>query len=400
MNDAPNSADSNGADRRNNAEIVLTLSGGGMRAVVFHLGVMRKLATAGLLERVTGLSTVSGGSLAAAMVFAHSQMGWPSSTEYISTLYPKLRDVITQGDLLSLRALGWTGLRRYNHQIFSHRARILADQLQSKWYIVGNLSDLPDDPHWYINTTCIETGKNWRFSKREMGDWQTGRHYNPPFTIAEAAAASAAVPYAIGALRLRLPKDGWHHTDPATRKPVGRRQAPFEEVRLWDGGAYENLGLEAFYKLGEPLRRGTFLICSDASGSLNRPPRRPWKALFKGQLSSPRLFDVSSDQIRSLRSRMLVHDLARKTIDGILVRMGNSTRDIDVKVGRHREPQSYDAFLADEDTSSALAYPTDLRAPYDSDFERISRHGFEVTASTLEAYAPDLGRSTLHPSGM
>ncbi len=80
MNDA-NSSGPKRADTKNDAKIVLTLSGGGMRAVVFHLGVLRKLATAGLLERVTGLSTVSGGSLAAAMVFAHSRMGWPSSTE-------------------------------------------------------------------------------------------------------------------------------------------------------------------------------------------------------------------------------------------------------------------------------------------------------------------------------
>ena len=396
MNDA-NSSGPKGADTKNDAKIVLTLSGGGMRAVVFHLGVLRKLATAGLLERVTGLSTVSGGSLAAAMVFAHSRMGWPSSTEYTSTLFPKLQELITRGDLLSLRALGWTGICRYNCRIFYDRARILVDQLGTRWHIGGKLNELPDDPIWYVNTTCFETGKNWRFSKREMGDWQAGRHYSPPFTIAEAIAASAAVPYAIGALRLRLPADGWHHTDPATRKPVGRRGAPFEDVRLWDGGAYENLGLEAFYKLGEPLRRGNFLICSDASGSLNRPTRRPWRALFKGQLSSPRLFDVSSDQIRSLRSRMLVNDLSKKTIDGVLVRMGNSTRDIDVKVGRHREPESYDAFLTDEDTSAALAYPTDLRAPSERDFDRIAKHGFEVTASTLEAYAPELGRASLNP---
>lgn len=370
-----------------------------MRAVVFHLGMLRRLAAIGLLERVTGLSTVSGGSLAAAMVFAHSGLRWPSSSEYTSTVFPKIKKIVTQGDLFSLRALGWRGIRRYNRRIFYDRARILADQLQNTWHINGDLKELPDNPIWYVNTTCYETGKNWRFSKREMGDWQAGRHYNPPFTIAEAAAASAAVPYAIGALRVRLPTDGWHHTDPATRQPLARRAAPFEDVRLWDGGAYENLGLEAFYKPGEPLRRGNFLICSDASGPLSRPTQQPWTALLKGQLSSPRLFDISSDQIRSLRSRMLVNDLSKKTIGGILIRMGNSARDIDVKAGRHRAPESYDAFLTDEDTSAALAHPTDLQAPSEQDFDRIARHGFEVTASTLEVYAPELGRASATQSG-
>ena len=399
MNGIPDSSNPERVDTENDAKVILTLSGGGMRAVVFHLGVLQKLATAGLLERVTGLSTVSGGSLAAALVFAHSRMRWPSSTEYTSTLYPNLKQMITRGDLFSLRALGWRGACRYNRRILYDRARILADQLRNTWHIDGNLNELPDDPIWYVNTTCFETGKNWRFSKREMGDWRAGRHYNPPFTIAEVTAASAAVPYAIGALRLGLPADGWHHTDPATRKPVGRQAVPFENVRLWDGGAYENLGLEAFYKLGEPLRRGNFLICSDASGPLNRPTLSSWKALFKCQLPSPRLFEVSSDQIRSLRSRMLVSDLSKKTIDGVLVRMGNSTRDIDVKVGRHREPESYDAFLPDEDASAALAYPTDLQAPSERDFDRIARHGFEATASTLEAYAPELERASAAKRG-
>ena len=363
-----------------------------MRAVVFHLGVLSKLAAEGLLENITGLSTVSGGSLAAALVFAHSKMRWPSSKEYSSEVLPRLRALITGPDLLSLRALGWAGAGRYNLRILRDRAGILADRLRCSWQVDGYLKDLPDDPAWYINTTCFETGKNWRFSKREMGDWQTGRHYNPPFTIAEATAASAAVPYAIGALRLRLPADGWHRTDPATRKPLGRGEAAYPEVRLWDGGAYENLGLEVFYKVGEPLRRGNFLICSDASGPLRRPVQRPWRALLNGQLASPRLFDVSSDQIRSLRSRMLVNDLARETINGILVRMGNSARDIDTKTGRLREPEVYDAFLTDEETSVALAYPTDLRAPTGDDFDRIFRHGSEVTASTIAAHSPKLSR--------
>ena len=377
------------------SKIVLTLSGGGMRAVIFHLGVMRRLAASGLLESVVGLSTVSGGSLVAAAVFSHSELQWPSSYEYESRVFPALRELVIRGDLFSLRAIGWAGVLRYNRKILSDRARILADQLSTRWGVTGDLRDLPDAPSWHVNTTCFETGKNWRFSKRVMGDWQAGRHYNPSFSIAEAAAASAAVPYAIGALRLRLPKEGWHHTAPATREPVSRREAPFEFVRLWDGGAYENLGLEAFYKPGEPLREGNFLICSDASGPLKKPAQNPIKLLLRGQLSSPRLFEIASDQIRSLRSRMLVRDLKDGKIEGVLIRMGNSVRDIDVKTRIHREPQSYDAFLTDEASSLSLAYPTDLTAPSEAVFDKIARHGFEVTGSTLAAYAPSVVNKTV-----
>ena len=52
----------------------LALSGGGIRAAVFHLGVLRYLAERGVMERVTHLSTVSGGSLIVAAVITTSGM--------------------------------------------------------------------------------------------------------------------------------------------------------------------------------------------------------------------------------------------------------------------------------------------------------------------------------------
>jgi hypothetical protein len=44
-------------------EIGLALSGGGVRAAVFHLGALKRLAGEDLLEQVSTISTVSGGSL-------------------------------------------------------------------------------------------------------------------------------------------------------------------------------------------------------------------------------------------------------------------------------------------------------------------------------------------------
>lgn len=49
----------------------LALSGGGFRASLFHLGVLRRLAELGLLRQVTQLSTVSGGSIVAALYYLH-----------------------------------------------------------------------------------------------------------------------------------------------------------------------------------------------------------------------------------------------------------------------------------------------------------------------------------------
>src|SRR6266852_3452824 len=52
-------------------KIGLALSGGGSRAIAFHLGCLRALNRLGLLDRVAVLSTVSGGSVIGAYFHAH-----------------------------------------------------------------------------------------------------------------------------------------------------------------------------------------------------------------------------------------------------------------------------------------------------------------------------------------
>ena len=49
----------------------IAFSGGGFRAAFFHLGVLRRLAELDLLRHVTTFSTVSGGSMLAALYFLH-----------------------------------------------------------------------------------------------------------------------------------------------------------------------------------------------------------------------------------------------------------------------------------------------------------------------------------------
>ncbi len=363
----------------------LALSGGGTRAAVFHLGLLRRLAVEGLLENVEQLSTVSGGSLGIAAVMGATGMRWPSSVEFEQSVYPALRSLMTMADLFGWSALGWSGLLRFGSRLIGHRASVLADLLERQWKVTGWLRDLPDKPNWWINATCLETGKNWRFSKREMGDWQFGRHYAPPFRLADAAAASAAVPYVIGALHLNLPADGWYETDPATRKPI-RRTNTRSSVKLWDGGAYENLGLESLYKPQQGLIDCDFLICSDASGPLPANASADPSAILRGHLSAPRLFDIASDQIRALRSRMLMASIASGQVQGAIIRMGNSVRGIDIKAGRLRDAAHYAQFQKDEEAALAFRYPTDLKALSEICFDRIARHGFEVADATLRAY--------------
>jgi NTE family protein len=371
------------ADRK----IGFALSGGGARAAVFHLGVIKRLAEEGLLEEVSTISTVSGGSLVMAAIISHAAMRWPSSREFLQDVFPALRSRLTTNDLFSFRAVGWRGLFKFNVRLLGERAALLAALVESQWGVSGRLCDLPDSPRWLINTTCIDTGKNWRFAKREMGDWTFGRNYAPDVPLSVAVAASAAVPYAIGALTLRLPSEGWWETDPATGKQIKMRPPPAKSVRLWDGGVYDNMGLEAVSKPGRGLKDCDFLICSDASGPLRPAGGSPLAALLNGHLAGPRLFDVAGDQIRSLRSRMLVADIASGNVNGVLLRMGNSVRTVDVKSDRARPVGFYDAFQSDEQAATALQYPTDLKALSEAQFDALARHGFEVADITMTTYA-------------
>ena len=367
----------------------LALSGGGIRAAVFHLGVLRCLADRGALEEVTHVSTVSGGSLITAAILSANNLEWPTSAAYRENIFPSLRAMLGSRDLFSLGAIGVGGILRHGGELIARRADMLVRLLQQQWNVRAGLRDLPDSPVWWINTTCLETGKNWRFAKREMGDWQFGRHYAPPYSIAQAAAASAAVPYAIGALHLKLPADGWYAANPSDHSPLRSIKPPLDAVRLWDGGVYENLGLEPLYKPARGLIGCDLLICSDASGPLSTVPSGPLRSLFRGQLASPRLFDIASDQIRALRSRMIMDSVARSQVRAVLLRMGNSTRSLDLKSGRTRQPLEYEEFSSESDVAAATNHPTDLNAVSCAVFDRIARHGYEVADHALTTYAPE-----------
>src|SRR5205807_610195 len=54
----------------------LALSGGGFRASLYHLGLLRFLRDAGLLSKVTHITSVSGGSVIA----AHLALNWDRYT--------------------------------------------------------------------------------------------------------------------------------------------------------------------------------------------------------------------------------------------------------------------------------------------------------------------------------
>ena len=52
-------------------KIGLALSGGGLRASFFHIGLLAQMAEQGVLKSVAVISTVSGGSIIGALYYLH-----------------------------------------------------------------------------------------------------------------------------------------------------------------------------------------------------------------------------------------------------------------------------------------------------------------------------------------
>ena len=353
--------------------IGLALSGGGVRATAFHFGVLARISEDDLLESVSIVSSVSGGSLAAGLVFQASGGAWPTSEQYLSQIMPELRKTLTTSTLQWSAAwrsivLPWRLLRG--------RAHVLARVLNTQWGITGSLQQLPETPRWIINATCFESGKNWRFSKPRMGDYITNYVVNPDFPIADAMAASAAVPGLIGPLKLRTAEHDWHaYQGNGQLEPVLPTESRFD---LWDGGVYDNLGVEALHKPNGGIRSGIdFLVVSDAASLFKFSPQRRWR---KPGHRAFRLVDIATDQTRALRARSVVADFQRHPEQGVYLRLGNTSEAI-YEAAQCDAPQGL--FMGAKAVNEAATFGTTLRRLRPSEFELLARHGFEVADATL-----------------
>ena len=355
-------------------KIAIALSGGGVRAVAFHCGVLRRLALDELLERTTFVSTVSGGSLLTGLILCQNGHRWPTSGEFLETVLPKVSECLTAA------TLQWS----YVWRVFARpwrlahgRAWVLARQLETQWGIAGSLQDLPSLPRWIINATCYQTGKNWRFSQPRMGDYLSHYVLAPDIPIADAIAASAAVPGLIGPLVIRSERYHWHRYEGGQLVPTS---TPATRYELWDGGVYDNLGLEPLFKPSGGFRDGfDLLLVSDASAPLELNPRTPNRILRPAHRVL-RLVDIASDQVRGLRSRAVVAEFARDVATGVYFRIGTTAEKIYTAVGWAAAPGNH---LAAGDVSRAATFPTTLRRLTQPEFNRIHRHGFEVADGTL-----------------
>ena len=181
-------------DQGQTTGVALCLSGGGYRAMVFHLGAIIRLNELGELRKLERVSSVSGGSITAGVLGrAWRDLTWDDRS-VATNLDALVVDPVIEmaGKTIDARSI-IGGLLRPGRTIGQNVARAYDKHL----YRGATLQHLPTDdegPRFVINATNVQTGKLFRFSRPYQGDWTVGLWNDPTTALADAVAASSAFP--------------------------------------------------------------------------------------------------------------------------------------------------------------------------------------------------------------
>src|SRR5262249_29440048 len=243
-------------------KIGLALSGGGFRASLYHLGLVRFLRDAGVLSRVTHITAVSGGSIFA----AHLVLNWDryngspgefdaAASEFLSFVRLDVRNRITRRFPLTLplrwprrllglsnRKLTRTGLLEYHYERFL--------------YGDTSLFELPEKPALHLLATNLSEGCLCSFNRNGLlmvrrglsNSFRNDRVHIGLATVAMAVTASSAFPGFFPPLEL-------------TGADVGANAGEFGRQAYTDGGVFDNLGVRMFRCLERPLLADSPLAC-------------------------------------------------------------------------------------------------------------------------------------------
>lgn len=276
----------------------ICLSGGGFRAALYSLGVLRYLAEADVLRRASVVSGVSGGSVAtAALGSGLNTAGAHALTDsgFREHIFDPFVAGVTGNDVRRQALAGW--LRRRLGPRGRPRNLVLADVLADTLFpAAGRLVDLRERPQLIITGTELTAGRAFRFSREFIGSWDFGYAPTPPdMRVATAVAASAAAPPFVPSLQ--LPTRG-----------LGLREAP-DVLTITDGGVYDNLGIEWFQGWTAGRRPAAAVAAQDlivvnASGPLGRVTHH-----LRGLRALNRMRKVQYAQTQATRVRWLVAEL-------------------------------------------------------------------------------------------
>ena len=234
--------------------ILLCLSGGGLRATFFHLGTVRALRALGLLDKVTDIVSVSGGSIIAAHLKQHwnKYTGGPFEFAEAESILLALRSWDFRGRAVRRSLLWWPlyFLALRFPKLLARFRRGRTDLLREEYdrYFLGqNLEELskncPGNPQIHITATNLATGNLSTFTDKHYHSLEDGdrNQYAAELTqLSLAVAASSAFPPVFPPIVFDEEMTGG--------KSGSFRISPHI---LTDGGVYDNTGFESAILLEE-----------------------------------------------------------------------------------------------------------------------------------------------------
>ena len=378
-------------------DIGLALSGGGSRAMAFHLGCLRALHDLDLLSRVQVISSVSGGSVISAM-YAYSNSSFREFDARVVRLLRRglQRDILAQTltpaaawkTARFATAIGAFCLSRVLRRLLPDsvrpkpagrpnlpprrgfsRTEAFRNVLAKSLFGDTLMADVARDSlHTVINATELRTGSAFRFGSKQSGCWRFGTIAPKEALVADAVAASAAYPVSLPALEreYRLEEDG--------------RSAERKRVVLTDGGVFENLGISPL----EPGRTPSistnvfdpnYIICCDAGTGLfdddNYPSRWPSRMRRSFLTVFRKVQDATRKRLHSHRDSGKIAGFALS----YLGQQDDALPWIPAGLPRHGEVRHY---------------PTDFAAMSMHDLDRLALRGELLTRFLVAYYLPEL----------
>lgn len=305
-----------------NKKFGLSLSGGGYRATIYHIGTFRKLKEYGLLDKIDMLSTNSGGSITGATYMLHHD----NYDKFESIILAGIKKNVIRYVLTSLRfllpllfvlgifAFGiWLLIKCYVIwgilAILASMLLILFFQFElfpfsqlnesayNKFFFKkALLSDITSSIKIAINSTNLETGRLFVFAKTRM--WDTKYEYRgkkrtdyftvEKFPLARAVAASTAVPGVFTPIKINKK----FYLNPKQIKTI--------KPRLVDGGVYDNQGLHKLTQESSSYNCDVIIV-SDAGNEM------PFKHKYYNSFALLfRTGDVFMNRIKNLQ---MIHQL-------------------------------------------------------------------------------------------
>jgi NTE family protein len=356
----------------------ICLSGGGFRAALYGLGVLRYLAEAEFLPSVVTLCGVSGGSIAATAAAA----GWLRSegppkdrAAFDAAVFDRFLSTIDAHDIRDRTLARWAAQRWKPWG--KDRGDVLGEVLTELLFPeLRRLSDLPVEPQLVITTTELGAGRAFRFSRDFMGGWDAG--YAAPVPgppVGRAVAASAAVPMIFPPLRLKTKGQGF-------KPQVSKR------LVLVDGGVYDN-GLEWIQGWGTALRplqavEANFTIAINASGPLGTR-RHLWGALAWNRSRS-----VQYAQTQATRVRWLVEQFTSGRRLGMYLGITGDPRTSKLPSGHAVPPHLHAGALPTSLVSVLADVRTDLNRFGSTEAQLLAYHGYWSAHARTAALHPSL----------